>query len=482
VDSRTAKDVGRKAIAWVVVFSAAVAGLGAQAPSGGGGSIVVPAWSFLKGNVRIHADTNGYADAGPVLVSGPERPWGWSVEFEFSLPVAAKYTLQVCYASEEARPVHVYLDSKYAGTCCKSVTFVPGAPGEVVTFSGKSSAAKWEAVKNEWGRPVVLEVAEGEHIVRLASRRPLPHLVGIRLDTPTPFPQDWQPPEFKVRDPESIPPAYRAAFAAPNGPDAPALLRPPEETTVPKRAASLEIPAWTFDRGNARIYASPDEYADAGPLVGSDPDEDNGFVEYDIEFPADAECTLTVRYAAAEPRPLEVFLGGKSLGWCCTGVAFGSAPFEQPMRFTWNSRGALKNWEGMRKDGKLVRFKITKGKHTLRLARRGPLPHLMTLRLDASAPFPRGWKPPERKVRHIERVPVTQRSVFLPADAVNIGALRLAIQETIAQYGAKYPRGPEFLRRLAELEKKQREAENAAAEEKKDAPLRRANRRPGDSG
>ena len=39
-------------------------------------------------------------------------------------------------------------------------------------------------------------------------------------------------------------------------------------------AGSLVIPAWSFARGNARIYADPDEYADAGSCSEChDPDE-----------------------------------------------------------------------------------------------------------------------------------------------------------------------------------------------------------------
>ena len=37
-----------------------------------GGSIVIPAWAFDRGNVVIDANPAGYADAGPVVVSGPK--------------------------------------------------------------------------------------------------------------------------------------------------------------------------------------------------------------------------------------------------------------------------------------------------------------------------------------------------------------------------------------------------------------------------
>ena len=41
-----------------------------------GGTLVIPAWSFVRGNGQIHADPDKYADAGPVVVSGPRAPWG----------------------------------------------------------------------------------------------------------------------------------------------------------------------------------------------------------------------------------------------------------------------------------------------------------------------------------------------------------------------------------------------------------------------
>ena len=40
------------------------------------GSLVIPAWSFARGNVRVDANPDQYADAGPVVLGGPKRPWG----------------------------------------------------------------------------------------------------------------------------------------------------------------------------------------------------------------------------------------------------------------------------------------------------------------------------------------------------------------------------------------------------------------------
>jgi len=59
----------------------------------------------------------------------------------------------------------------------------------------------------------------------------------------------------------------------------------------------------------------------------------------------------------------------------------------------------------------------------------------------------------------ISRIPPTHRRIFLPASSVNTGALRLAIEDVIVTYGKRYPKGPEYLKRLTVLE-----TEHAAAQ------------------
>jgi len=75
------------------------------------GSLVIPAWAFARGNVKIHANPDEYADAGPVVVGGPRQPWGWTVQYDIELPVDGSYTLSICYASAESRPVQVFYDN-----------------------------------------------------------------------------------------------------------------------------------------------------------------------------------------------------------------------------------------------------------------------------------------------------------------------------------------------------------------------------------
>jgi len=301
------------------------------------------------------------------------------------------------------------------------------------------------------------KLTKGLHTLKLSRRGPLPHLVALRLDTAEAFPESWQPPRFKVRDLDAIPAKYRKAFSAPSGVDVAALRKPAKAAPGPKRAGSLHIPAWTFDRGNVRIYASPDQYADAGPLIGNDPQETGaGFVEFDIDFPVTAEYTMAVSYAAAEPRPVEVLVDGRSMGTCCHDVTFGSAPFEIPVKFTWNSSGALKKSERFRKDGKFIKMSIAKGKHTLKFARSGPLPNLTAFSLFSSEALPKGWKQAPRRIPHLDSVPAREQSVLLPPGSVNIAALRLFIEDAIRTLGPRYPGGPRYLERLAEFEKKQR--------------------------
>ena len=414
------------------------------------GSLVIPAWSFARGNGRIHVKPDEYADAGPVVGGGPKQPWGWSIEYDVDIPVTAKYTIGICYASTEARPVEVFFDDRNLTKCCTAVTFASTPGGKSDGLTSNSSGARWESVQLGM-KPIALKTSKGIHRVMLTRRGPLPHLVALRLDTPEAFPDSWRPPKYKVRDIDSIPAAYRKAFGPPSDVDAAAMRKPVEPAPRIRNRGSLKIDAWTFDRGNARIYASPNQYANSGPLVGGGPPAPaEGVVEYDIDFPVSGKYTLQVRYAADEARAVEVLVDGKPMGKCCMGVTFGSPPFTHPVTFSGNSRNA--RWEGFCKRGKLVELSITKGKHTLKFARRGPLPHLATLRLDSPTSFPKGWKPSARKIRHIEKVPTNQRAAFLPPDAVNVAALRLAVQDTIERYGPRYPKGPRRLEQLSELE------------------------------
>ena len=201
-------------------------------------------------------------------------------------------------------------------------------------------------------------------------------------------------------------------------------------------------------------------------------------VQYDVDFPVDAAYTLHVRYAAAESRPLELWLDGQSAGKCCEGVT-GNSPPDQgrrpklpdaPPRHPWNRHGA--EWK---EAGKLS---VTKGKHTLKLTCDGPPPNVIALRLESPVAFPKDWKPAGPAVRlpqghgaertryelgweqagleaKISRIPAVYRTAFLPPGSVNVATLRLAIEDMIAEFGPRYPTGPRYLKQLDALEKKQ---------------------------
>ena len=145
-----------------------------------------------------------------------------------------------------------------------------------------------------------------------------------------------------------------------------ALRAEPAAVKAVDAAGSFLIPAYAFDRGNAKTFTQ--EWADAEPMIafgGASP----VVVEYDIDFPVAATYTIHVRYAAQEPRPVELSLDDKSLGQCCR-TATG----------TWNTSGAQVG-------GVAARVAIAAGKHTLKLRRDGGFPHVVSLRFDSSVPL-----------------------------------------------------------------------------------------------
>lgn len=206
-----------------------------------------------------------------------------------------------------------------------------------------------------------------------------------------------------------------------------------------KPAGSFTIPAWAFDRGNARTFTTT--YADAGPMVaygGQSP----VVIEYDIPFPVTAQYSLSIFFTAAQSRPVDLFLDGKRVGECCSMVT-GS----------WNTSGA--KWEATGK------FHVSQGKHTIKLERVGAFPHVMSLKFDSAVAFPEGWALSRPKARKLDSPPPVV-NLLDPAE-VKIPALRLAISDLVATFGSRYPKGPEYLKRLEVLEEQARAAESRAA-------------------
>jgi len=220
-------------------------------------------------------------------------------------------------------------------------------------------------------------------------------------------------------------------------PPEPARAEPPAEP-----AGSFLIPAWAFDRGNAKTFTT--SWADAGPMVANGGVVPN-VVEYDVPFPVPGRYVLHVYYAAQASRPVDLYLDEKRLGPICR-TATGS----------WNTSGAA--WEESATLG------IAPGKHTIKLERNGPFPHLVSLRFDSSEAFPEGWKLVRPKARKLDSPPpVFAQLGYNPTD-VKPEALGRAIHDLIATFGADYAKGPEYLERLKALEKEGEGLEGEAAQ------------------
>ena len=218
-------------------------------------------------------------------------------------------------------------------------------------------------------------------------------------------------------------------------------------------AGTIHIDAWHYDRGNARVFPNPDIYADYRDkhpdLVVGDGGESPWTIEYDVDFPVDAAWTLRVCYGSPAERPLEIWINDRRLGEGCGRVTGNPPPYpdRHPPRAT--PRDA-EGFHGLEWEDACT-LEVTKGKHTLKLTRKGPPPRLRALRLESPVAFPKGWRPQKREL-DIRRIPPTHRRIFLPPGRVNTGALRLAIEDVIATYGNRYPKGAEYLKRLAALE------------------------------
>ncbi len=195
-------------------------------------------------------------------------------------------------------------------------------------------------------------------------------------------------------------------------------------------AGSFTIPAYAYDRGS-NVVTSTDGFADAEPLVGNFGGPTT--IEYDIEFPVDAEYTISVRYAAAAPRPVELLLDAEKVAVCC-----------RTTTGAWNTSQAA--WE------ETCRLHVTAGHHTVTLQSDGVFPHVVSLRFDSPVAFPDGWKLHRPGARRLPRPPTD----------VDPTALRLAITDLIETFAAQYPRGSAYLARLDSIETETGEANEEA--------------------
>ena len=234
----------------------------------------------------------------------------------------------------------------------------------------------------------------------------------------------------------------------------------------PARAGSFKINSWTFDRGNAKVFSNPDLYADYRDkfpqLVTGDGGELPWSAEYDINFPVDTTYTLHVCYGSPEERPIEVWLDGRRIGTCC-GRVTGNPPPYMDRHPQHNLPRDAENFHGIEWE-EACKVPATKGKHTLKFTRAGLPPRLHAFRLESPVPFPKEWKLGKREV-NLDRTQANCRRIFLPPNSVNVEALRLAIEDNIRTFGPRYPKGPQYLKQLAELEAKQKAAEDGTPEQ-----------------
>jgi len=219
----------------------------------------------------------------------------------------------------------------------------------------------------------------------------------------------------------------------------------PTTAVAGEPAGSFLIPAYAFDRGNAKTFTT--QWADAEPMVafgGDAPVE----IEYDVDFPVGTTYTLNVYYAAQQARPVELFLDERKLGECCRTATGG-----------WNTSGA--KWEAT----PLPWF--APGKHTIKLKRAVAFPHVVSLRFDSPEPFPEDWKLHRPNARKLTSPPPVPKSVRYAPGNVEVAALRRAIDDLVKTFGRRYARGPEYLERLDSLQKQQAASQGAAAQEVK---------------
>jgi hypothetical protein len=148
-----------------------------------------------------------------------------------------------------------------------------------------------------------------------------------------------------------------------------------------KPANSILVRCYEYDRGNVLVFDTGSSYADTEPVVINAGQQPNA-MEYDIDFPIAARYVLWAKYAAADSRPVDIFLD--------------EAKIAQGFKSTTGSwQASTGKWEQQ------CEVDITAGKHCVKLVCPGPcIPHIIAIRLDSPVPFPAGFK---RKPKPIER-------------------------------------------------------------------------------
>ncbi len=188
--------------------------------------------------------------------------------------------------------------------------------------------------------------------------------------------------------------------------------------------ATVTIEARDFDGGNPRVSLTGGAYAD-GPACIWNGGELPNWVDYDIRFSADGDCTLSALYAAAQARPVVILVDGVEVHTGLGGVT-GS----------WKTSSA--RWEEQ------CTLHFSAGVHTITLQCAGPFPHICGLRLKSLSEMPQGFERArlgeaersERRRRIAER---EQRKARIAAlEGINTGAVRLAIDDMEQEFPGLY--------------------------------------------
>lgn len=190
------------------------------------------------------------------------------------------------------------------------------------------------------------------------------------------------------------------------------------------RAGSFEISAWAYDGANLKVFT--EQWADAGPMVAFGC-RSPAFVEYVLQFPVDGVYDLELRYAAADSRPVDLLVDGKSAGQVCR-TATGS----------WNTSGA--------KSEKSATLNLTAGRHAIRLQRAANFPHVVALRFESPS-IPEGFVLSRPNANRLPAPKPGEVAQILSVEA-KPEALRMAINDLASTFGARYAHAADYLERL----------------------------------
>ncbi|MAG94016.1 MAG: hypothetical protein CMJ48_09730 [Planctomycetaceae bacterium] len=347
---------------------------------------VFAAHEFDRGNAQVSLPGEAYAQTFPCIWNGGETPN--RAEYDVEMPVTGEYTLVALYTAQASRPVDILLDGKRVETGLASVT------------------GSWLTDHAQWEKQCTFSATKGKHTITLERQSAFPHICALALQSTDAAAKGWS-------------------------------YRPREDVKTDWRAERplIEIRADEFDSGNARVSLKGTQYATLHPCIwngGQLPNE----VAYEIEFPVEADYTLSVLYTAADSRPVEILLDGKKVH---TGLA--------SVTGSWNTDKA--KWEEQ------CSLRIPTGKHTLSFRQAQFFPHICALRLESSERFPAGWflsRPALEERRKREARAARLRGAVAALELIDVPAMQRAVADLCTQFPKTFPSRRAALARVAEIE------------------------------